>query len=689
MAFHAPARYWKFALVAMVLGPVLAACETAGYGAAGGSDDQSVATESSSASQGEKRVSWGLYTPLFDQGDHLNKLIGNGELVAAANLYTEQKEYFAGARDKQGKDLKRLADALNEKETPPLKEAIANLDALAWPAPAAEWPALGREIEGALAALAKYPSHPLLEEAAHRSPLADALEERLNSAAAKIEADAPGAFASFDHFAGGSFFGAYPSMLSPAPFLAENFAAIRPKLEAAGTDDLRRFAANYPAETLGPELWRQVCDMYVAAYLRAPGNKGSSELATSLGAVRAAKDAGFEPESVPDLKIAFIHVTSKTLLSEGQIEFSAAIDIDLPVEAVKANLDDALSNPAAEGADYLVIFDVALAKTRRRVKGLDKKPSRVLAGYEKELNPQYDLAKLALETWVGRYDSAVDRGAFLVIYSYHQKMAEAERVFATTPRYLKIPVYKSYDYDVAWVSSSKTQTVNYYVIDRRKSTYFKSTFDVVENENFQVAYRVHQEDEDRNVILDRNDTEEAVDGWERTPTSVRLSQIVDHYLANRSEAKTLPPLATLRSEMLEDKNVALLKYKEQTFEGSSEADPRFDSVVVIYMGSGGLGSGFFVRPDVVMTNYHVVKELKFAEMKLYDGQETFGKIMAKDVRLDLALIKVQSRGKPVRFYRENKLPLGSTVEVIGHPHRYEFAITRGVVSAVRGCPGLC
>ena len=106
--------------------------------------------------------------------------------------------------------------------------------------------------------------------------------------------------------------------------------------------------------------------------------------------------------------------------------------------------------------------------------------------------------------------------------------------------------------------------------------------------------------------------------------------------------------------MLEDKNVALLKYKEQTFEGSTEADPRFDSVVVIYMGSGGLGSGFFVRPDVVMTNYHVVKELKFAEMKLHNGQETFGKVMAKDVRLDLALIKVQSRGKPVEFFRENK-----------------------------------
>ena len=50
-------------------------------------------------------------------------------------------------------------------------------------------------------------------------------------------------------------------------------------------------------------------------------------------------------------------------------------------------------------------------------------------------------------------------------------------------------------------------------------------------------------------------------------------------------------------------------------------------------------------PDVVLTNWHVVKETKFVEMKTYDGQETFGKVIAKDVRIDLALIKVQSRGQ--------------------------------------------
>ena len=116
-------------------------------------------------------------------------------------------------------------------------------------------------------------------------------------------------------------------------------------------------------------------------------------------------------------------------------------------------------------------------------------------------------------------------------------------------------------------------------------------------------------------------------------------------------------------------------------------DPRFDSVVVVYT-SKGLGSGFFVKPDVVLTNWHVVKESKFVEMKMYDGQETFGKVLGKDVRLDLALIKVQSRGKPVKFYTKNKIDLGTTAEAIGHPKKFEFSITRGIVSAIRNYPSI-
>lgn len=112
-------------------------------------------------------------------------------------------------------------------------------------------------------------------------------------------------------------------------------------------------------------------------------------------------------------------------------------------------------------------------------------------------------------------------------------------------------------------------------------------------------------------------------------------------------------------------------------------DPRFDSVVVILNPKGALGTGFFVTPDLVMTNYHVVEGVKFVEMKLYNGTETFGKVVKSDVRLDLALVKVQTRGTPVKFFEGNTLDLGSTVEAIGHPKGLTLTITRGVVSAVR------
>ena len=68
---------------------------------------------------------------------------------------------------------------------------------------------------------------------------------------------------------------------------------------------------------------------------------------------------------------------------------------------------------------------------------------------------------------------------------------------------------------------------------------------------------------------------------------------------------------------------------------------------------------------------------------MYNGQETCGKVLGKDVRLDLALVKVQTRGKPVLFYTKNRIDLGATTEAIGHPKGLEFSITRGIISAIR------
>ena len=111
-------------------------------------------------------------------------------------------------------------------------------------------------------------------------------------------------------------------------------------------------------------------------------------------------------------------------------------------------------------------------------------------------------------------------------------------------------------------------------------------------------------------------------------------------------------------------------------------------MVVVNNPKGSLGTGFFVAPDLVLTNYHVIEGAQFIEMKMYNGLETFGKVVKTDVRLDLALIKVQTRGTPVNFFQGNILELGATVEAIGHPKGLTFTVTRGIVSAVRQRPSV-
>ena len=184
------------------------------------------------------------------------------------------------------------------------------------------------------------------------------------------------------------------------------------------------------------------------------------------------------------------------------------------------------------------------------------------------------------------------------------------------------------------------------------------------------------------------DSENTIADYEDDPFEINVSLLLDQYLKNKTDEKSLKNENELRLTMMYDKNQALENYKNSKYDARALTDSRFDNVVVIYNPAGGLGSGFYVTPDLVLTNYHVIEGASFVEMKLYNGLETFGKVVKSDVRLDLALIKVQERGKPVEFYDKNNLDLGSTTEAIGHPKGLEFTITRGVISAVRKKPSI-
>jgi len=690
---------------AIVLGFVLSlgvgGCQTTGSTTSFDSSD--TGDTSGATASGTSETSYALF---YDQSDHLKELLdAPGKLDEASRLFDDHQAFFDVDREKYKALLERLAAVLNERHETSVDDASAALAAAIWPAPEGEWRRLRRAMSRARAALDDYPSSGILSEAQYRLPQLGDLDTKYEMLAKQLRDTASTQFEAFDHYGAIGFFENYPLTLESERFFAENYPSIAAEVEAGTMERIKGFAANYPKSIIGAAARDQLATAFMAAYQREPQARGGSRLAALLGSAAAASDAGFEPKEIPGLSIGLVEATSQTLLREGQIEFPVSLDIDMPVKTERVELDDAFGAPSGLGLDYLIVFEVALAKASRRVAGLDKKPSSFVSGHKTLNNPNYAVAQQEVQqAQMEMQNAAISSASTNAQYCYgmgclgkaiaqvasaavqgaaQEKLEEAMASLRTTPQTIEHPINQDYEFDVARITARKTMTVHYYILDPKAKTYFKAVFDIAELEKFNVAYRLHSKDPRKHTHAGNFDTEKEVDDFEKAESSVKLSQLINNYAGGDGTIRKFKGLQALRKEMLTDKNKALASFSANTYDARPLNDLRFDSVVAVYEGGGGMGSGFFVKPDVVLTNWHVVKDKQFVELKTYDGQETFGKVLGKDVRLDLALVRVQSRGKPIRFRTETRINLGATVEAIGHPRRLLFSITRGVVSAVR------
>ncbi|HEU4439404.1 MAG TPA: DegQ family serine endoprotease, partial [Methylomirabilota bacterium] len=96
-----------------------------------------------------------------------------------------------------------------------------------------------------------------------------------------------------------------------------------------------------------------------------------------------------------------------------------------------------------------------------------------------------------------------------------------------------------------------------------------------------------------------------------------------------------------------------------------------------------LGSGFIVNPDgYIVTNNHVVDGASQIRVKMDDGRELSGKLVGRDPKTDLALLKVEATGLPVIPFGDSaELRVGEPVMAIGNPFGLEQTVTTGIVSA--------
>jgi invasion protein IalB len=106
--------------------------------------------------------------------------------------------------------------------------------------------------------------------------------------------------------------------------------------------------------------------------------------------------------------------------------------------------------------------------------------------------------------------------------------------------------------------------------------------------------------------------------------------------------------------------------------------------------AGGVvtGAGFFVAEDgFIVTNNHVIHGCSSVSIRTDDGQRVMGKIAARDIKNDLALIRSSARVQKVARIRTS-VRLGEEIAAFGFPHSGLLAstgsFTTGNVTALAG-----
>jgi len=98
----------------------------------------------------------------------------------------------------------------------------------------------------------------------------------------------------------------------------------------------------------------------------------------------------------------------------------------------------------------------------------------------------------------------------------------------------------------------------------------------------------------------------------------------------------------------------------------------------------GVGSGFVMSRDgYILTNNHVVEDADQIKVKFADGKEYEGKVVGRDPKTDLAVVKINGAAdlQPLTLANSDDLKVGSWVVAVGSPFGLEQTVTAGIVSA--------
>ena len=434
--------------------------------------------------------------------------------------------------------------------------------------------------------------------------------------------------------------------------------------------------------------------------------EGESPLSALQRSFARSKSKGIDLSHVQEFPVAFF------ILNRDQPSDSASEGFDLVLgewdtppglKTQTIEISDLDKSFASSKADFIALLDLKRGEVTRDVVKHESINSEFQSGERTLPNPAYDRKILETQNLMMEMNNAKRAsmacsatcsgfacigclGYAAAFRSIKDKHSLSERRLSSTSPTITKPVYSDYAFKKNMLKIERHASANLFILDQDRSVVEKKEFNKKEIESFQLVYGLH--DKDRYAYRHKKDvaSEEDVNRYEAGLMTLSLGDVMNHGVTSSDEFDGLAIAEIFKEDGkgLSESQVLATVSTEVTF----DKDLRFDSVVIVLHPGGGLGTGFYVDPETILTNYHVVEGSDFHEIVLYDGSESFGKVTSKNIALDLALLKVQKRGEPVTFFAGDRLPVGATVDAIGHPQGLEYSLTRGTISGIRRMPSL-
>ena len=300
-------------------------------------------------------------------------------------------------------------------------------------------------------------------------------------------------------------------------------------------------------------------------------------------------------------------------------------------------------------------------------------------------------------SWLGVLEQAANLAAQI---KYQNLASEQKNLYtsltsemSSTPIYIDKDILQPYSYNVKKINSEKKGIFK--IIESKNNVITEKYLEIVENKKFEVANNIQVSDKNYENLIRKFNSLDDINLWENKPLRhVSFDKLVSKY--NNIDAE--------KNKILDNKDqlYASLDFeipkvkKEKSFfsklfdfgsdndqekNNEQKGDSRFKSVVIVKTNKG-LGSGFYVEKNKIVTNYHVIENSTKVTVENHDGKIGSAKILKTDKMRDLALLEVNLKGKPVKL-SEEALYSGMQVAALGHPSGLSFSMTQGIISSIR------